>query len=328
LGKIFDPFFTTKFTGRGLGLAAVHGIVRGHKGAIRVVSQPVQGTTFQAYFPAGGPPAAAERREAPATRWRGSGTVLVVDDEELVRDLARRMVEEAGFSVLTAADGEEAVQLYRQHGDAIACVLLDLVMPRMDGAETFRELRRIAPEVRVILSSGYSEEGATAKFSGMGLAGFIQQPYQLDTLVDALRKALASDAKGGESERKVQRRKSGTVLLIDDDAMTRESTQVLFEQAGFPVLAAGDGEEAIEVFKAHREQIACVFLDLNLPRMSGEETLRAIRRIDQHVHAMVTSGCAADTMKRRFAGLDVLAFIEKPDPLDTAIEMLRAALER
>jgi two-component system, cell cycle sensor histidine kinase and response regulator CckA len=182
LQNIFDPFFTTKFTGRGLGLAAVHGIVRGHRGAIQVTSEPGTGTTFQVFFPASGPSVSVADDETPTISWRGDGTVLIVDDEEIVRDIARRIAEQAGFSVLVAGDGEEAIRLYRQHQNRITCVLLDLTMPKMDGVATLRELRRIHPEVHVILSSGYGEEGATKGCSELGLAGFIQKPYELDTM--------------------------------------------------------------------------------------------------------------------------------------------------
>jgi CheY-like chemotaxis protein len=187
--KIFDPFFTTKFTGRGLGLSAVHGIVRGHKGAIQVSSEPGKGTTFCVLFPASGPAIPAVRSESTTTPMRGSGTVLVVDDEETIRISVQRMMERCGFSVLTASSGREAILVFREHRNEVSCVLLDLTMPDLDGAETFRELHRIRPDVPVILSSGYSEESATERFSGQGLAGFIQKPYQFDTLISRIRAA-------------------------------------------------------------------------------------------------------------------------------------------
>jgi PAS domain S-box-containing protein len=191
LAKIFDPFFTTKYTGRGLGLAAAHGILRGHQGGIQVASKLGQGTKFSLFFPAAknlGPASAGERHAAKP--WHGSGTVLIVDDEELIRNLARRMVQEAGFSVLTADDGEMAVQLFREHQAEIACVLLDLKMPKMNGEEAFRVIRQISSDARVLLSSGYSEEYSDGRFAELGLAGFIQKPYQFDKMIASLRAAV------------------------------------------------------------------------------------------------------------------------------------------
>ena len=191
LERVFDPFYTTKFTGRGLGLAAVLGIVRGHRGAVKVYSEPGRGTTFKVLLPALDQPAVRGTGvRAVELTWRGRGAVLLVDDEETVRAVGRQMLEAAGFEVVTAADGREGVERFREAPDDIVCVVLDLTMPHMDGEEAFRELRRIRPDVRVLLSSGYNEQEIANRFAGKGLAGFIQKPYQLANLIEALKAVL------------------------------------------------------------------------------------------------------------------------------------------
>lgn len=187
LAKLFDPFFTTKFTGRGLGMSAVLGIVRGHKGAIKVYSEEGKGTTFKILFPASSCSAEILKGETPRDDWHGSGKVLLVDDEDTIRSVGTEMLKELGFSVITANDGRDALEIFKSTPD-IFCAILDMTMPHMDGEQCFRELRLLDPAVRVIMSSGYNEQEITEKFVGKGLVGFIQKPYRLSALRDVLMK--------------------------------------------------------------------------------------------------------------------------------------------
>jgi CheY-like chemotaxis protein len=191
LGKIFDPFFTTKFTGRGLGLAAVLGIVRGHHGALHVQSAVAVGTTFTLALPPCNQTPPATEAEAPASSgWRHHGSILVIDDEPPVRNVAAELVRTFGMEPATAADGTEGLTLFEKAGGKFDVVFLDLTMPGLSGPETLEKLRMINPDVRVLLVSGFSDLDRIAHLASGGPLVFMQKPFTRADLEVKLRELL------------------------------------------------------------------------------------------------------------------------------------------
>ncbi len=191
--KLFEPFYTTKEVGKGtgLGLSAVYGTVKDHKGAVSIYSEEGLGSIFKIYFPAGkeeeGPPQAASEEEL----YRGSGTILLIDDEEVIRSTTSKMLHHIGFDVITAVNGKEGVALYEQQRDSIVLVIIDFVMPKMNGPTAFRKIRKINPEARVLLASGFGLSEKPQQILDEGAKAFIQKPFRMSALTTAIKQALS-----------------------------------------------------------------------------------------------------------------------------------------
>ena len=189
--RIFEPFFTTKEMGRGtgLGLASVYGIIKSHGGYIDVTSEKEKGTTFTIYLPASDKEAVREKGES-VERLKGTGTILLIDDEKMILDVGCELLEELGYTVLSSLSGRQALDIFQKNSDKIDLIIMDMIMPGMDGGETFDRLRNINSNIKVLLSSGYSVNGQATKILHRGCDGFIQKPFNLNQLAEKIGKIM------------------------------------------------------------------------------------------------------------------------------------------
>jgi two-component system, cell cycle sensor histidine kinase and response regulator CckA len=190
LARIFEPFFTTKLSGRGLGLAAVSGIVKSHRGALRVRSVVGKGTTFKVLLPASGAPVQKPRPPRPDPGAEGKGMILIVDDEEFIRRIGRTALKHYGYDVVTASDGMHAQQVLQEHQDRVSLILLDITMPVMDGDEALEFFYQIRSDVPVIVCSGHSESDIQDRFANKRVSGFLRKPFSANKLADLVNSVL------------------------------------------------------------------------------------------------------------------------------------------
>ncbi|MEJ2285251.1 MAG: PAS domain S-box protein [Desulfobacterales bacterium] len=192
--RIFEPFFTTKEMGRGtgLGLASVYGIIKSHGGYINVYSEKERGTVFTIYLPASEKKVARDKEASPAPIVRGSGTILLIDDEKMILDVGIELLEELGYRVISAMSGKEAIDVFQNSQDQIELIIMDMIMPGMGGGETFDRLKEIDPDIKVLLSSGYSINGQATKILRRGCDGFIQKPFNMNQLAQKVQEILVN----------------------------------------------------------------------------------------------------------------------------------------
>ena len=190
--RIFEPFFTTKEMGRGtgLGLASVYGIIKSHGGYINVYSEQEKGTVFTIYLPASQKAVSSEKETGPTTIIKGSGAILLIDDEKMILDVGIELLEELGYTVQSAMSGQEAIDIFQKDRGQFDLVIMDMIMPEMGGGETFDRLKEIDPDVKVLLSSGYSINGQATKILRRGCDGFIQKPFNMNQLAEKVQKIL------------------------------------------------------------------------------------------------------------------------------------------
>ncbi|HPQ68144.1 MAG TPA: response regulator [bacterium] len=317
--RIFEPFFTTKELGKGtgLGLSMVYGIVQQHGGFIYVYSEPNGGTTFKIYFPR-----IPELTDAPFIENNadpapvdGTETVLLVEDQNIVRQLAGVFLEKHGYRVLTAENGIEAIEKCENYDGDIHLLLTDVVMPNMNGKELFTYLSRRRPDIKVVYSSGYTDDAIV--HHGILEAGtfFLSKPFKMDEMLHKVRKALDTETNAGEPA------KAGTILLIDSEERMHIVVQVFLGEERYEVIAVGAATDGLQLLREKPNEIDAILLGLSLPDMDSEEALARIRELRPDIPIIVVGELGKDANTQKSERFGQAAFLSKPF---TRIDLLGA----
>ncbi|MDY6987587.1 MAG: response regulator [Thermodesulfobacteriota bacterium] len=282
LGRIFDPYFSTKGPGEGtgLGLSVVHGIVRSCGGAITAYSEPGKGSTFNVYLPV------IETKEEPET-WserrvpRGTERILFIDDEEILANMGKRVLESLGYDVTARTNGMEALELFKEQPDRFDLVITDMTMPKITGAQLAKELMETRPSIPIILCTGFSARMDEEKAKTTGIKAFVLKPALKEEIAKTVRQVLDSQEEKAEHP-------TARILVIDDDIGIRAMLRRLLEGAGYDVAEASDGRQGIRLYR--QDPADLVITDLIMPEKEGLETIRELRRDFPHVKILAISG--------------------------------------
>jgi len=325
LSKMFDPFFTTKkqTKGTGLGMSTVYGIVAQHNGRIRAESTPGEGTEFFIYLPRVNEEPTRPEPQA-STIGGGTETILVAEDDTIVRKITERYLGQLGYTVLSAPDGPEAIETANEHKGKIDLLLTDVVMPEMGGRELFDKMSAEREELKVLYMSGYTDNAIV--HHGVLDKGviFLNKPFQKNALAVKVRRALNNAPVTQQHDPAQKPESPATILIIDDEELVREILTRVLRRLGHNVLPASGGEEALSIYGEKKDEIDLVIVDINMPKMSGIEVAERLRSINPKVTVIGSSGEADQDLndtevKKIFDG-----YISKP----YGISMLSAAVSR
>jgi len=312
--RAFEPFFTTKPVGKGtgLGLSTVYGIVKQSGGHVAVYSEIGVGTTFKVYFPATTEPLTEEASIPEVKSLRGTETILIVEDDASLREYAATVLKDLGYQVYQAADGDEAVATGQAQRDRIDLLITDVVMPKMGGRDLAEVLAPLAPRMRVLYVSGYTEDAIVQHgVLEPGLA-FLAKPFGPEQLGAKVREVLATPAR------------PRSILLVDDDAAVRDLLGIGLRQAGYDVSLASDGTEALSICR--RKPIDLLITDLVMPEREGFEIIRYFREKLPHVPIIVISGAFSGKLLRAAQQLGAREALQKPVDLAKMVQTVRGII--